>query len=189
MGAYALGKSIEVSTKEAQKLIDGYLNGFPNLKKWMEDSKAFVKKNGYIRTQVGRIRHLPKVKYLYDKFGDSLLEWEFQRKLESQLDKDIVVNMVRDYKNGLNNGMNYQIQSLAASIVNRAAIAINREFKKNGIKGQVIAQIHDQLVMEVEESRSEEASKIVQDCMENTTKLSLELVAPPALAHNLRDGH
>jgi DNA polymerase-1 len=189
MGAYALGKSIDVSTEEAEKLIDGYLNGFPNLKKWMETSKEFVKKNGYIKTQVGRIRHLPKVSYLYEKFGDKLLEFKFQRKLEDQLDKDTVVNMVRDYKNGLNNGMNYQIQSLAASIVNRAAIEINREFKRKGIKGQVVAQIHDQLVMEVDESMAEEASKIVQDKMENTTKLSLELVAPPALAHNLRDGH
>jgi DNA polymerase I-like protein with 3'-5' exonuclease and polymerase domains len=189
MGAYALGKSIEVSTEEAEKLIDGYLNGFPNLKKWMENSKEFVKKYGYIKTQVGRVRHLPKVSYLYKKFGDRLLEFKFQRKLENQLDKDTVLNMVRDYKNGLNNGMNYQIQSLAASIVNRAAIEINREFKRKGIKGQVVAQIHDQLVMEVEESMVEEASKIVQDRMENTTRLSLELVAPPALAHNLRDGH
>lgn len=189
MGAYALGKSIDVSTDEAEKLIDGYLNGFPNLKKWMETSKQFVKKNGYIKTQVGRVRHLPKVSYLYEKFGDRLLEFKFQRKLEDQLGKDTVLNMVRDYKNGLNNGMNYQIQSLAASIVNRAAIEINREFKKHGIKGQVVAQIHDQLVMEVEESMVEEASRIVQDRMENTTRLSLELVAPPALAHNLRDGH
>jgi DNA polymerase-1 len=189
MGAYALGKSIDVSTDEAEKLIDGYLNGFPNLKKWMETSKQFVKKNGHIKTQVGRVRHLPKVSYLYEKFGDRLLEFKFQRKLEDQLGKDTVLNMVRDYKNGLNNGMNYQIQSLAASIVNRAAIEINREFKKHGIKGQVVAQIHDQLVMEVEESMVEEASRIVQDRMENTTRLSLELVAPPALAHNLRDGH
>jgi DNA polymerase I-like protein with 3'-5' exonuclease and polymerase domains len=189
MGAYALGKSIDVSTEEAEKLIDGYLNGFPNLKKWMETSKQFVKKNGHIKTQVGRVRHLPKVSYLYEKFGDRLLEFKFQRKLEDQLGKDTVLNMVRDYKNGLNNGMNYQIQSLAASIVNRAAIEINREFKKHGIKGQVVAQIHDQLVMEVEESMVEEASRIVQDRMENTTRLSLELVAPPALAHNLRDGH
>lgn len=189
MGAYALGKSIDVSTKEAQKLIDGYLNGFPNLKKWMEDSKAFVKKNGYIKTQVGRVRHLPKVSYLYQKFGDSLLEWDFQNRLEGQLGKEVVSNMAKDYKNGINNGMNFQIQSLAASIVNRSAIHINREFKRAGIKGQVVAQIHDQLVMEVEEERSEEAAAIVKDKMENTTKLSLELVAPPSLAHNLRDGH
>lgn len=189
MGAYALGKSIDVSTKEAQKLVDGYLNGFPNLKKWMEESKVFVKKNGYIKTQVGRVRHLPKVSYLYEKFGDSLLEWDFQNRLEGQLGKEVVSNMAKDYKNGINNGMNFQIQSLAASIVNRSAIHINREFKKRGIKGQVVAQIHDQLVMEVEEERSEEAAAIVKDKMENTTKLSLELVAPPSLAHNLRDGH
>jgi DNA polymerase I-like protein with 3'-5' exonuclease and polymerase domains len=189
MGSYALGKNIDVSTKEAQKLIDGYLNGFPNLKKWMEDSKAFVKEHGYIKTQVGRIRHLPKVSYLYKKFGDSLLQWDFQNKLEDQLGKELVSNMSKDYKNGLNNSLNVQIQGLAASIVNRAAISINREFKKAGIKGQVVAQIHDQLVMEVEEERSEEAAAIVKDRMENTTRLSLDLVAPPSLAHNLRDGH
>jgi DNA polymerase I-like protein with 3'-5' exonuclease and polymerase domains len=189
MGSYALGKNIDVSTKEAQKLIDGYLNGFPNLKKWMEDSKVFVKEHGYIKTQVGRVRHLPKVSYLYKKFGDSLLDWDFQNRLSDQLGKELVSNMAKDYKNGLNNSLNVQIQGLAASIVNRAAISINREFKKAGIKGQVVAQIHDQLVMEVEEGRSEEAAAIVKDMMENTTKLSLELVAPPALAHNLKEGH
>lgn len=189
MSAYALGKSIDLSTKEAQKLVDGYLNGFPNLKKWMTDSKVFVKKEGYVKTQVGRVRHLPKVSYLHQKFGDSLLEWDFQNRLEGQLGKEMVMNMSRDYKNGLNNSMNFQIQSLAASIVNRAAIEINREFKKAGIKGQVVAQIHDQLVMEVDETMSEEACRIVQDRMENTTKLSLDLVAVPSLARNLKEGH
>ena len=189
MSAYALGKSIDLSTKEAQKLVDGYLNGFPNLKKWMTDSKVFVKKEGYVKTQVGRVRHLPKVSYLHQKFGDSLLEWDFQNRLEGELGKEMVMNMSRDYKNGLNNSMNFQIQSLAASIVNRAAIEINREFKDKGIKGQVVAQIHDQLVMEVDESMAEEACKIVQDKMENTTKLSLDLVAIPSLAHNLKEGH
>ena len=53
----------------------------------------------------------------------------------------------------------------------------------------VLAQVHDQLIMEVEDSRIEEATKIVQDAMENTTKLSIALKAPPAVAHNWRDGH
>ena len=65
----------------------------------------------------------------------------------------------------------------------------NREFKQKGIKGQVVAQIHDQLVMEVDATMAEEACKIVQDKMENTTKLSLDLVAIPSLAHNLKEGH
>jgi len=53
----------------------------------------------------------------------------------------------------------------------------------------VCAQIHDQIICEVEHDRAKEAAEIVQDCMENTTKLSLKLKAVPALAKNFRDGH
>jgi len=189
MGAYALGMTLSIPTKEAKKLVDGYLNGFPELKNWMERSKKQAKEKGYVSTQVGRIRHLPKVKAIYDKIGDDLLDWNIKKEMERQYGVDQIKNLSRDYINGLNNSCNVQIQGLAASIVNRAALAINRKFIELGIRGWVCAQIHDQLVIEVEQARSEEASRIVQDLMENTTKLSINLKAPPALAHNLRDGH
>ena len=189
MGAYALGMTLGIPTKEAKKLVDGYLNGFPELKNWMERSKKQAKEKGYVSTQVGRIRHLPKVKAIYDKIGDDLLDWNIKKEMERQYGVDQIKNLSRDYINGLNNSCNVQIQGLAASIVNRAALAINRKFIELGIRGWVCAQIHDQLVIEVEYARSEEAARIVQDLMENTTKLSIDLKAPPALAHNLRDGH
>lgn len=189
MGAFALGKNLGVTTQEAKKLVDGYLNGFPELKKWMQNSEKTAKTTGMIRTQVGRIRHLPKVKKIHDNIGDAIMDWNVKKDLERQFGVDEVKRISRDYVNGLNNAKNYQIQSLAASIVNRAAIAINRSFKELGIRGHVIAQIHDQLVIEVEESRIEEATKVVQDSMENTTKLSIALKAPPAVSHNMRDGH
>jgi DNA polymerase I-like protein with 3'-5' exonuclease and polymerase domains len=189
MGPYALGMTLGIQTKEARKLVDGYLNGFPELKRWMERSKKQAKETGYVKTQVGRIRHLHKVKAIYDRMGDTLLDWNAKRELEQQYGTDKVKNLSRDYVNGLNNSCNVQIQGLAASIVNRAALAINRKLQELGIRGQVVAQIHDQLVVEVDHDRAEEAAKIVQDCMENTTKLSIALKAPPALAKNLRDGH
>lgn len=189
MSPYALGKNLGVSTKEAKVLFDGYLNGFPELKKWMEISRNFTKKNGYIKTQVGRIRHLPKVKKIYESIGDSILDWNVKKDLERQFGVEEVKRVSRDYSNGLNNCLNVQIQGLAASIVNRAAIAINRELIKRDIKGCVIAQIHDQLLIQVEESRAEEASNIVQDKMENTTKLKVPLFAIPQICKNFRDGH
>jgi len=189
MGAYALGMNIGINTKEAKKLVDGYLNGFPELKKWMERSKKQTKEQGFVSTQVGRVRHLPKVKKIYDQIGDALLDWNVKRELEREYGVDKIKGLSRDYINGLNNSCNVQIQGLAASIVNRAALAINRKFKELGIRGWVCAQIHDQLVIEVEQAKSEEAARIVQDLMENTTKLSIALKAPPTLAHNLRDGH
>jgi DNA polymerase I-like protein with 3'-5' exonuclease and polymerase domains len=189
MGAYALGKNINVTTKEADKLVKGYLSGFPELDKWMKRSEMEAKTVGYVKTQVGRVRHLPKVKAIYETIGDNLMDWNYKRKLEYEFGKDKVKNLSRDFINGLNNAKNVQIQGLSASIVNRAAMEINREFKKRGINGWVCAQIHDQIVCEVPKEHADEAAKIVQDKMENTTKLSIALKAPPMIAHNLRDGH
>ena len=189
MGAYALGMTLGIPTKEAKKLVEGYLSAYPQLKEWMERSKKQAKTVGFVKTQVGRVRHLPKVKAIYDKIGDDLLDWNIKKEMERQYGVDQIKSLSRDYINGLNNSCNVQIQGLAASIVNRAALAINRKFQELGIRGWVCAQIHDQLVIEVDNARSEEAARIVQDLMENTTKLSIALKAPPALAHNLRDGH
>jgi DNA polymerase I-like protein with 3'-5' exonuclease and polymerase domains len=189
MGAYALGKNIEVSTKEAKKLVDGYLSGFPELEKWMRKSENDAKTLGYVKTQVGRIRHLPKVKAIYEQLGDAMLDYNTKKELAYSHGEDKVKSISRDFINGLNNAKNVQIQGLSASIVNRAALAINRRFKQAGIKGWVCAQIHDQLICEVDHDRAKEAAEIVQDCMENTTKLSLKLKAVPALAKNFRDGH
>jgi DNA polymerase I-like protein with 3'-5' exonuclease and polymerase domains len=190
MGAYALGKNIGVSTKEAQELIDGYFAGFPELKKWFDASRQQAKEQGYVKTQVGRIRHLKKVNHIYETIGDAILDKQMRDELAEVYGMERVLSIQRDYVNGLNNSCNFQIQSLSASIVNRAAIQINRRLKAAGIVGWVCAQIHDQLVTEiVEDERVNEAMEIVKDCMENTTKISLQLKAPPALAHNWRDGH
>jgi len=189
MGAYALGKNISVSTREAKKLVDGYLSGFPELEKWMRQSEHDAKNLGYVKTQVGRIRHLPKVKEIYDQLGDALLDYNIKKELAYSYGEEAIKKISRDYSNGLNNSKNVQIQGLSASIVNRAALAINRRFRQVGIKGWVCAQVHDQLICEVDHDNAEEAAKIVQDCMENTTPLSLKLKAVPTIAKNFRDGH
>jgi DNA polymerase I-like protein with 3'-5' exonuclease and polymerase domains len=197
MSDYALGLTLGVSTQEAAKLIEGYLGGFPELKKWMENTKKFVVTNGYIRSQAGRIRHLPRAKELFEKHGDKLLDWKYRssliKKHTERLGKHeaekAVKNAYRDYKNSVNNGYNFQIQSLGASIVNAACIAITREFRAKGIDGYVSAQIHDQAIFNVPVERVEECKEIVQRLMENTTKLSLQLKAVPVVAKNWRDGH
>jgi DNA polymerase-1 len=189
MGAYALGMNLDIPQKKAQVLVDGYLNGFPALKQWMADSKYQAQTEGYVKTQVGRIRHLDKVKKIYDSLGDGITDWQIRNMLSKQYGKEKVTKIYRDYVNGVNNSRNVQIQGLSASIVNRAAIAINRELKKKGISGWVCAQIHDQIVTEIPEQHAEECAKIVQDCMENTTKISIKLKAPPAIGKNWKDAH
>ena len=48
MESFALSRVLDVDQKKAQELVDGYLNGFPQLKQWRIDSREQIKKHGYI---------------------------------------------------------------------------------------------------------------------------------------------
>ena len=190
MEAYALGMTLGISSKEAEKLVAGYLDGFPELKKWREDSRKQVKEHGYIKNYVGRIRHLPKVKKIHEKFGEQIMDWRFRNELATQYGKDQVLQVYRDYRNGLNNCLNFQLQSLAASVVNRAALKINRKAKELGFDAIVQAQVHDQLIINVREDQAKEFAPIVQNIMETNLVLpGVTLKAPPEISINWRDGH
>ena len=133
---------------------------------------------------------MPKAKEIYSNIGDKLLDWKARRELEHEFGVEKITSFYKDYRNALNNCLNFQIQSYAASVVNRAAVQINRKFKQENIQGQVIAQIHDQLICQVKEEYVKRACEIVQDCMENTTKLDgVALIAEPEVTINFRDGH
>jgi DNA polymerase-1 len=190
MEAYALGMTLGISQKEAEELVEGYLNGFPQLKQWRINSRKQVKEHGFIKNKVGRIRHLPKVKAIYDKYGDQIMDWKFRKDLADRYGKDAVLQVYRDYRNGLNNCLNYQLQSLAAAVVNRAAVQINRKLKELGIDGRVQAQVHDQLIINVPEDQAAFVAPIIEKIMESTTKLEgVTLKAPPEISLNWRDGH
>jgi DNA polymerase I-like protein with 3'-5' exonuclease and polymerase domains len=190
MEAYALKMTLGVDQKEAERLIKGYLDGFPQLAEWRERSREEVKAYGRITNYVGRIRHLPRVKQYYEKFDNKLMDWRFRKQLEGTYGKDKVIKAYRDFRNGLNNCLNFQLQSLAAAVVNRAALVINRKAKELGIDACVQAQVHDQLIINCDKKDVAMFAPIVQEIMENTTKLpGVTLKAPPEISDNWRDGH
>jgi DNA polymerase-1 len=190
MEAYALKMTLGVDQKTAEGLIKGYLDGFPQLKEWRENSRLQVKAHGYIKNYVGRVRHLPKVQKTYIKFQDRMLDWRFRKELEVTYGRDQVLKAYRDYRNGLNNCLNFQLQSLAAAVVNRAALKINRKAAELGIDAKVQAQVHDQLIINCDKKDVDMFAPIVQKIMESTTQLpGVNLKAPPEIANNWRDGH
>ena len=192
MSSFALGKNLKISTKEAQKLVDGYFEGFPELKKWYDRSRQFTYENGFIRNYLGRYRHLPQVKKIYDMFGEQIMDWKFRKKLtdEYEIPEKEVLQIYSEFKNGRNNCLNFQLQSLGAGIVNRAGLAIVRKAKELGIELYPLAQIHDQWCFEVEESGAEVMREWVEKLMAETTKIpGVELTAPCEIANNLYEGH
>ena len=190
MSPYALAMSLGVSQDEGKRLHAGYMQGFPGVAQWVDNSRALFKRDGFIKNQVGRIRHLDKGKLVYDSFGERIMDWKFRKDLSKELGSELTTQLYGDYRNALNNCLNFQIQSLAASVVNRAALAINKEFRRRDWDGKVIAQIHDQLIIKVKDELAHEAAEVVKYIMETTTQLpGVTLKAPPEIAKNFRDGH
>jgi DNA polymerase I-like protein with 3'-5' exonuclease and polymerase domains len=191
MKAFKLSKTLNISIGEADAIIHNYFKAFPGLKNAMDKYLKEVKTTGKVTSKFGRVRHLPRAKEIYQKFGDDIADYNNLRKISQKTYVPIMELKVirKEYNNLLNNSLNFPIQSAATSIVNRAAIAMTRQFIKNHLRAWVSLQIHDQLVISCAKEDIDKVKTIVQDCMENTNLLLMPLVAKPEVAYNLREGH
>jgi DNA polymerase I-like protein with 3'-5' exonuclease and polymerase domains len=186
-----LSYTLNISKEEAQTIIDNYFDSFPGLKSSMDRYLTEVKRNGTVTSKFGRVRHLPRAKEIYRKFGDAILDFKALPRLafKHKISMDELKLVRKEYNNLLNNALNFPIQSAAASLVNRAAIAMSKEFLAKGLDAWVSLQVHDQLVVSCHKNCIDEVKQIVQNAMENTNTLAMPLIAKPEIAYNLKDGH
>jgi DNA polymerase I-like protein with 3'-5' exonuclease and polymerase domains len=184
MTGYKLAFELGIEPEDAEQLVENYLTAFPDLKKWMDSSVKHVLDYGYIQSQAGRIRHLGRAKAIAAKYGTEILDslWLYKEYGNQPALYQEMKKVRRELKNYLNNGMNFQIQSLAASIVNQAAIAIMNEFKHKGLKAQICMNVHDEIVCEAPDAEVEQVCEIMQRNMENIRKLDVKLKAEPQVA-------
>lgn len=189
MKAWQLGKILNKPESETQEIIDNYLGRAKELHRYMIKQEHMAKTKGYVVSEFGRIRRLPWVSKLYKQFGNSLEDYKYRFKLADNMGRERVKYLWGKYKNGLNNSKNFPVQSGAASIVNRAAIAIMRKIKEEKLNAYVACQVHDQLVIRCEEKDAGKCAEIVEYCMENTNKLKVKLIAKPVIADNMRESH
>jgi DNA polymerase-1 len=189
MTGYKLKFEIGCDDATADKLVKDYLAAFPDLATWMAASKEQACSLGYVKTQSGRVRHLYQAKKLFQQYGpriaDSLQLWKDYNHAP-ELYKKVKADH-KQFKNLLNNAINFQVQGLAASIVNRAAIKLSRELLSRGLKAGICMQVHDELVLNVPNSELSEVCELVQSVMQNIVQLSVPLRTTPQSGANFRE--
>ena len=191
MKEFKLAKSLDISEDKAAEIIANYFKAFPGLKAKMDKYLKEVKTTGKVTSKFGRVRHLPRAKEIYQKFGDGILDFRNLKRIsiKTNVPMDELKVIRKEYNNLLNNALNFPIQSAATSIVNRAAIAMTKQFMDSKLDAWVSLQIHDQLVATCREELCEDGKAVVQYAMEQTNKLAMPLIAKPEVAKNLREGH
>ncbi len=145
--AFGLSQSLGIPMKEAQDLIDRYFQRYPRVKEWIENIKVEARKNGYVKTLLGRRRYIPEIE---SKNG-----------------------AMRAFAERV--AMNTPVQGTSADIIKAAMIkiAVHPEMKSDC---QMLLQVHDDLLFECPKSALEKNAKIIQNEMENAIQLSIPVL-------------
>ena len=149
IGAFSLAKDIGVSNKEAKAYIESYLATFKGVADFMESTISSAKENGYVTTIFGRRRYLPE--------------------LSSSN------HMLRAF--GERVARNAPIQGTAADIIKIAMVNVSKRLKAENLNAKLILQVHDELIIEADESCADTAAKLLKEEMQNAAKMKVELTA------------
>lgn len=161
ISAFGLAQQLDCSRSEAKALIDGYFAAFPGVIDYIERQKTLAREQGYAVTLFGRKRYLP----------------------------DIVSHNATVRSFAERNAVNSPIQGTAADIIKMAMVTIHRRLKDEGLKAQMIMQVHDELNFNVPMSEVDKVREIVVSEMQNVVHLTVPLIADCGVGKNWLEAH
>ena len=87
------------------------------------------------------------------------------------------------------NAVNSPIQGTAADIIKMAMVTIHRRLKQEGLRAQMIMQVHDELNFNVPVNEVEKVREIVVSEMQNVVHLTVPLIADCGVGTNWLEAH
>src|SRR5215469_11344477 len=165
ISAFGLANQLGIEREEAGAYIKKYFERFPGIRDYMEETKAFAKKNGYVLTLFGRKCHYPEIAHSNAS--------------------------IRAFNERA--AINARLQGTAADIIRRAMVRMEAALAKNRLAARMLLQVHDELVFEVPDSEVESTLPIVTKVMAQAPMPALSLSVPLAVearaAHNWDEAH
>ena len=165
ISAFGLANQLGIAREEAGAYIKKYFERFPGIRDYMEETKAFAKKNGYVLTLFGRKCHYPEIAHSNAS--------------------------IRAFNERA--AINARLQGTAADIIRRAMVRMDAALAKKKLNAQMLLQVHDELVFEVPDDEVEKTLPVVKTVMEEAPMPALSLSVPLAVdaapAHNWDEAH
>ncbi|TMK15457.1 MAG: DNA polymerase I [Alphaproteobacteria bacterium] len=165
ISAFGLANQLGIEREEAGAYIKKYFERFPGIRDYMEETKAFAKKNGYVLTLFGRKCHYPEIAHSNAS--------------------------IRAFNERA--AINARLQGTAADIIRRAMVRMEAAVAKAKLSAQMLLQVHDELVFEVPEAEVAKTLPVVEKVMAQAPMPALSLSVPLAVearaAHNWDEAH
>ena len=147
ISSFGLSEDLGIDIQSAKGFIDGYLNTYPEIKKYMDEVIESAKEKGYVKTIMNR-----------------------KRVIDELNNKNFIIR-----QQGERIALNTPVQGSSADILKKAMIEIFKEFNDRNLKSKMLIQVHDELVFNVVKDEEEIVKEIVKRVMENTYQLNVPL--------------
>ncbi|HLH55144.1 MAG TPA: DNA polymerase, partial [Verrucomicrobiae bacterium] len=161
ISAFGLAQRLGIPRKEAAEIIDQYFKQFPGLRKYMDDTIAFARNNGYVETVTGRRRYLRDV-----RSSNNTIRSAAER-----------------------NAINAPIQGTAADMIKLAMIHIHSALESANLKTRMLLQVHDELVFDLFKPEEKVVREIVEEKMKNAIKLDVPIEVEIGVGGNWLEAH
>jgi DNA polymerase-1 len=161
MSAFGLARQLGIDRGAAQRYVERYFERYPGVKRFMDETRARAREQGYVETVFGRRLYLPDI-----RSGNA---------------------QVRQYAE--RSAINAPMQGTAADIIKRAMIAVDAWCERHAGRARLIMQVHDELVLEVPRAHLEEVHEAVRGHMSGAAALRVPLRVEIGAGANWDEAH
>ena len=167
VSAFGLANRTTLSMDEARQFMKTYFDTYPGVRRYLDETIAQAKRQGYVETLLGRRRYFP---ILQISGGGSPASAAQQARAAAE-----------------RAAVNHPIQGSAADILKIALIRLHRRLREGGFQARMTLQVHDEIVLQAPEAELPALAPLVVETMESAYDLLAPLKAEPEIGRDWYD--
>jgi len=161
MSAYGLARNLGIDNTAARYYIERYFARFAGVKRYMDDTRAQAKAQGYVQTVFGRRLYLPEIN-----------SPNGQRRSGAE-----------------RAAINAPMQGTAADLIKLSMVQVQRTLDAGQYGTRMIMQVHDELVFEVPQNEVDWLRSEIPRIMAGVAALKVPLLAEVGVGANWDQAH
>jgi len=161
MSAHGLAKNLGIERSAAAAYIERYFARYPGVKRYMDETRALAKAQGYVETVFGRRLWLPEIN---SPNGPSRAGAERA-------------------------AINAPMQGTAADLIKLAMVDVQKALDLEGKASLIVMQVHDELVLQVPQDELDWVRTQVPALMASVAQLRVPLLAEVGAGPNWEAAH
>jgi DNA polymerase-1 len=161
MSAFGLANALGIDNTSAKNYITRYFERYPDVKRYMDETRQSAKAQGYVETVMGRRLYLPEIK---SPNGPRRAAAERA-------------------------AINAPMQGTAADLIKLSMVKIQQVLDAEQRQTHIIMQVHDELVFEVPESEIDWVKVEIPRLMASVADLKVPLLAEVGIGKNWDEAH